>query len=377
MKKSTLIAATLATLGLTAHGGFAQGLGATSVVADGVKSGPVLQRVPDTTSAPVPGQNPMVPPAGGSSGGGAQAPIPPAPAAAPGSAAGGPAAGPNAGAPGQAAPQIPAFTPAQYKQAVKDTELFNAAYAGETWNVKNAIAKGAKINSSDWRYGFTPLMWASLKGHLGTVRYLLDRGARVDASSKLNASFVIASGKKAYDLGQAVMGDQIGQFSARTYLYTNRGGVTALMLAAAGGYNLTVRELLASKAKPDLTEPDGSTALMLAAFSGNIPATQALLQAGAKVNATDKQGATALTHATYDGDTRMIRYLLARGARVKVSPATSQLPAFARSRGFKDAAVALERAAKKEKDPVAAGDGQIARPDGAPLASGEGVIILN
>ena len=66
------------------------------------------------------------------------------------------------------------------------------------------------------------------------------------------------------------------------------GGVSPLLLASAGGYNLTVRELLAHGADPNCRNPDGDTALMYAAFKGYLPSVQALLARGARVNDQDQ-----------------------------------------------------------------------------------------
>jgi ankyrin repeat protein len=60
-----------------------------------------------------------------------------------------------------------------------DTALLESAKLGELARTKELLARGAHVNTADWR-GFTPLMWASASGSVDMVRQLLDGGAAVD-----------------------------------------------------------------------------------------------------------------------------------------------------------------------------------------------------
>ena len=269
-----------------------------------------------------------------------------------------------------------AYSPAQRKQMTSDLALINAAFAGETWNVRAMLAKGAKIEARDYQYGLTPLMWAATGGHVGTVRFLIARGARVNAQSTLGLRVPMAQGRSV-DTVTGVTETQVSGVRTTSVLFSLRGGVTALMMASANGWNLAARELLKHGANPNLTTPDGDATLSAAAFSGSVPLVKALLDKGAKVNAVDLYNNTALFHAVMDGHTPVARVLLARGASAGVvSRQVNLTPAgLARYRGFGDLAKLLEREAKKQAPIREMNNGARALP--LPARAADEVRILN
>ncbi|CAN8011179.1 DNA-binding protein RFXANK [Ixodes scapularis] len=93
--------------------------------------------------------------------------------------------------------------------------------------------------------GLTPLLWASAHGQLSTVRLLVDRGARVQA--------------------------------------TGNRGETALLLASAGGHSHVVRHLIQHGARPDQADQEGNTPLMYAALGNHAATVQELLSGGADI----------------------------------------------------------------------------------------------
>ncbi len=60
-----------------------------------------------------------------------------------------------------------------------ESALMMAALNGNEDLVKLLMAKGADINKTGW----TPLHYAATKGHLGTIKLLLDKSAYIDAES--------------------------------------------------------------------------------------------------------------------------------------------------------------------------------------------------
>jgi len=241
-------------------------------------------------------------------------------------------------------------SPAQRKQMASNLALVQAAFAGETWNVRAALNKGAKIETRDPQYGLTPLMWAATGGHVGTIRFLLERGAKVNAQSTIGIGVPMARGRSV-DTVTDVTETSVGGVRTTSFFMSRRGGVTALMMAAANGWNLAARELLKHGANPNMTTPDGDAALGAAAFSGSVPLVKALLDKGAKINAVDQFNNSALFYAVMDGHAPVVRALLARGARANIVSRQGNLtPAgFARYRGFAELATLLDKAAKKEK----------------------------
>ncbi len=61
----------------------------------------------------------------------------------------------------------------------KNIELIRAAKSGDTHKVQKLLQKGANINAVD-EEGWTPYLAASTNGHLETMRYLKNAGARTD-----------------------------------------------------------------------------------------------------------------------------------------------------------------------------------------------------
>lgn len=177
-----------------------------------------------------------------------------------------------------------------------DYQLLQAAYLGHTWEVRNALRRGARINARDGNYGLTPLMWAAWRGHLGTVRHLLNRGAAIDLHSSPEVPFLIAVGKR------------------EDSMLLSMGAVTALMLAAGGGSGLTVTHLLQHGANVNARSAGGDTALSCAAFRGYLPSVRTLLARGGDLSSQDSAGATPLIRAVLEGHTETVKLMLRHGA---------------------------------------------------------------
>ena len=161
-------------------------------------------------------------------------------------------------------------------QEERGGELRKAAENGDLERVKQMIKAKAQIacplNHAN-EDGMTPLIKASMYGHVDVVKLLLKAKALVD-------------------------------------LYERRGR-TALMLASHNGEADVIRVLLANGAKPEnagqvaLREganDDGRTSLMLAANAGHVDAVKLLLSAGAQVRDVNKAGRSALDLARSVGN---------------------------------------------------------------------------
>ncbi|XP_026472417.1 integrin-linked protein kinase-like [Ctenocephalides felis] len=105
-------------------------------------------------------------------------------------------------------------------------------------------------------HGFSPLHWASKRGHKNLVDMLVQRGARINA--------------------------------------TNRGDDIPLHLAAAHGHHDIVTILLRERADVNFTNEHGNTALHYACFWGYEAIAEELVRAGALVSLANKDGDTPL-----------------------------------------------------------------------------------
>jgi ankyrin repeat protein len=150
--------------------------------------------------------------------------------------------------------------------------------------------------------GMTPLQYAVSKGHTEMVKFLISKGAEVDAK----------------DLE----------------------GMTALICAAVHGYTEVINTLLSAGAKPDIEDKRGHTALLYVAALGNIDSVKLLLAAKANPNA-DKAGgllcwAGPLRHPG------CVKLLLEAGAKPDIKQNDGQTPLLtAIERGYYDSAVLL------------------------------------
>jgi hypothetical protein len=199
-----------------------------------------------------------------------------------------------------------AATPAQIDA---DAALIDSAKVGELARSKDLLAKGAHVNTADWR-GFTPLMWASASGSMEMVRQLLDNGAAVDRrASDGTTALMLASSNGFTEVVRTLLlrGADVG---------AARAGVRARQLALERGYPDVVRLLEQSEAL--------GSRLLKAAGEGNDTVVRQLLALGAPVNVTDEAGATALLIAARNGDLGMLQALLSKGADATVRDAQAR-----------------------------------------------------
>ena len=74
------------------------------------------------------------------------------------------------------------------KAALRNEELFDAAWDGKAPEVTRLLREGADPNGFTSASGFTALMRASTFGATAIVRALLDAGAHADARSQVGAA---------------------------------------------------------------------------------------------------------------------------------------------------------------------------------------------
>lgn len=204
------------------------------------------------------------------------------------------------------------------KDNAGSTLLQHAAGFGSIAMMQLLLDKGANVNATN-RLNSTPLHWAI--GDESKVRLLLAAGANVNARTNDGRT----------PLFQAAT---LGNGSATFHLLLDKGadptiptanGLTVL-IAASRQHNGILKTLLARKLDVNRRAGNGFTALMTAAAAGNTEGVRLLLEAGADPNILSKQKDSALGEAATSGAEESVRMLLAKGAAVNVPDARGYTP---------------------------------------------------
>lgn len=154
-------------------------------------------------------------------------------------------------------------------------DLFESAAIGNRDLLSKFLDKIPALVGSYSNDGWTPLHLAAFFGHAASVRFLLERKADPNLSSK------------------------------------NVLENTPLHSACAAGHAEVAAILLEGKADPNATAK-GWTPLQIAASNGNLTIVDELLKAGAKVDTKNPEGKTALDLAAANKHEAVVNYLKER-----------------------------------------------------------------
>ena len=160
----------------------------------------------------------------------------------------------------------------------KQLDVFEAASIGDLNRLETLISHDPSLAKSYSPDGFTALALASYLGQKGSVEYLTENGADVNALAK------------------------------------NETGFTALTGAASQNQNEIARILIKKGAKVDHQYEGGFTPLMHAAAAGNVELVTLLLENGANPNMKNIEGKTPLSFALEKGNSTLAETLRKHGA---------------------------------------------------------------
>lgn len=195
------------------------------------------------------------------------------------------------------------------------TALMEAASKAKPESMKLLIANGANVHAqmtSVWRRGATPLYLAANSANediaIEAVKLLLEQGAAVDVrAGDFNSSegwtpLLMALQNERWKTARFLIergADVNAQGVAGSVDDERLGiGLAPLMQACRKGEVDTSLALLDKGANVELRSPSGRTAIMFAAESGSLRLVEALLSRGATVNHADKKGWTPLMYAS-------------------------------------------------------------------------------
>ena len=206
---------------------------------------------------------------------------------------------------------------------VQRPSLIQAARAGDDDAVGVLLATVPEQINQRADKGTTPLILASLNGHLGTARRLLAAGVDVNLSDEAGFTALLAACQSGHsDVVRCLLAQPgIGVSHAE------RSGSTALHLACYYGHTEIVRALVAWRAPPsdgaaaaaavdiNCTNREGFTPLIAACQTGRLPAVECLLAApDIDVNLASTNGQSALIAAAHYGHYEIVERLLAKPA---------------------------------------------------------------
>jgi ankyrin repeat protein len=216
------------------------------------------------------------------------------------------------------------------------TALMLAAYRGRLDIVKTLVEKGAAVNEFSYAecdglacdtpdtipfYG-TPLMWATRKGHIEIVRYLLDHGGDPDLLNILHDT--------AYSLALKLGHEELFQLllSHASEIRRGTGQAADLFYSAAALDRIDVMEYLLNRGV-DVNAPSSfqHPPLIAACLAGQANAVRFLIERGANVNTYGQGEKTPMTAVIRYGmgspvresDAEIVELLIKAGADVNRS----------------------------------------------------------
>jgi len=174
-----------------------------------------------------------------------------------------------------------------------ESPLMTCANTGTLDAVRDLLDNGADVNAAEITQTQTALMWAAAEKHSDIVALLIERGANINAVSKL-----IPEAEPFHVETPGSMGMNFAH-TLRFKEYT--GGFTALLFAAQQGDIESMRILLDAGADIDFATKEEGSALVIATAAGHEELANYLLERGADPNIKDAYGHTPLHFAVHRG----------------------------------------------------------------------------
>jgi hypothetical protein len=158
-----------------------------------------------------------------------------------------------------------------YEEVARENNMHkpeNQYAAGHRYNaiVNKIIRKcDVDIDTKDYHYDRTPLLWAARNGHEAVLKVLLDGKAKTESKDRRNGRTPLSlAAQNGHDAVVKVLLDG----KANIESMDNYDGRTPLSLAAANRHEAVVKVLLNSKAEIESKDNFGNTPLSLAADNG-------------------------------------------------------------------------------------------------------------
>ena len=240
------------------------------------------------------------------------------------------------------------------KELLAADDIFAAAEVGDVESIKKLLAGGADVNAKN-KGGYTALHLAAKRGQAAAAKALLEAKADIAAASKSGKTALhyvayyngnLDLSKALLDAGAAVNAKDGKNKTPLDYALSKKRTELAELLRAKSGKTTkellaaddifaaaevgdveSIKKLLAGGADVNAKNKGGYTALHLAAKRGQAAAAAALLEAKADIGLASKSGKTALHYvAYYNGNLDLAKALLDAGAAVNAKDGKNKTP---------------------------------------------------
>ncbi|XP_069670620.1 uncharacterized protein [Periplaneta americana] len=237
-----------------------------------------------------------------------------------------------------------AFTTTKERLEIKDskgmTPLSWAACRGHLETVRLLVEKGAEVNTSDV-FLPSPLHGAIYGSHVNVVKFLIKSGANVNAYDRNDQSPILAATRQNnVDVVKPLMKEgadvnaynTYGESLADVYACVTYGE-SPIFAAARGGNVDTVRLLMDNGADVNVCNMFGEIPIFAAARGGNVDTVRLLMDNGADINVCNMIGESPIFAAARGGNVDTIRLLMDKGVDVNVCNKYGESPLFAAAEG--------------------------------------------
>ncbi|KAJ8521330.1 hypothetical protein ON010_g17836 [Phytophthora cinnamomi] len=193
------------------------------------------------------------------------------------------------------------------------------------------IEAGADVNAAD-NWGLSSLFYGAVNSNLDVIQLLVESGADINAvDSRKHPPLMIAARRCWLD------GVQFLVNCGADVNAVGDDGLTPLMLAADQGKFDVFQYLVQHGADVRAVDKDESTMLMHAAMGGSLNAVELAFKNRTDVKTADKNGWTPLMYAVKSGKLDAVRFLLEKGADVNTVNKDGKTAAYiASGRGYTD-----------------------------------------
>jgi ankyrin repeat protein len=212
--------------------------------------------------------------------------------------------------------------------ADNDAAILGAAKYAAPETVRLLLSKGARVDASDKDSdGDTVLMQAASGASVATVEMLLSAGAHINVTNEKGQTALMKAVTldHRYDPKERLPIIELLLKRGANINARDASGMTPLLhsvvqyMSEAGGvisHVEVVQFLLDHRADVRAVDEKGETALIktVGVFRGSPEVVRSLLAKGVQINAQDKKGTTALMVAAYNGKDDVVTLLLEKGA---------------------------------------------------------------